>query len=467
VHRSFRDPDGFVFRDGGRVLRCVFPHAVENLRTLLASAVAQAWVSERVLCPATIVPPEGSTKWPANVAGRIRDGAILVEHQPIWFPNYPYEWSPEMLRAAGEATLRLAREALENGFGLKDATPYNIMFDGPRPIFIDWLSFERRDPLDAIWPAYAQFVRTFVYPLMATRFGVQIGELLLVHRDGLQPGRIARLLGARRWLPPFFGSVAVPALLSHDHNGVSWNKALDRKARDTREAQFVLASRLKKASRLLPKVSSNVKESAYTGAACIYSSTEWSAKENAISEVLHRFRPEKVLDVGCHAGHFSKLAAKAGAAVVAVDRDPNVVGALWKSAMESGLPILPLVIDIARPSGACGWANSEFPSFLDRARGRFDCLLMLALSHHLVVSERIPLDQIFELAAQLTRRLFIIEYVDPSDPQFRTIARGRDALHRDLTPEAFEDAARERFEIVDSRAVAATRVIYTLERKDN
>jgi SAM-dependent methyltransferase len=467
LHCSFRDPDGFVFRDGGRILRCVFPHAVENLRAFLGSEVARTWVSERVLCPATIVPAEDSTNWPASVACRVRDGAILVEHQPIWFPNYPYEWPPEMLRAAGEATLRLARGALETGFGLKDATPYNIMFDGPRAIFIDLLSFERRDPLEAIWPAYAQFVRTFVYPLMATRYGVQIGELLLVHRDGLEPRRIAQLLGARRWLPPFLGSVALPALLSRDQNGVSSNTALARKARDPREAQFVLASRLEKALRLLPKVPSRATESEYTGANCIYNPSEWSAKEKKIAEMLHRFRPERVLDVGCNAGHFSTLAAQAGARVVALDRDPSVVGAVWKSAMRSGLPILPLVIDIARPSGACGWANSECLSFLDRARGRFDCVLMLALTHHLIVSERIPLNQIFDLASQLTNRLLIVEYVDPSDPQFRTIARGRDALHRDLIPEAFENAARERFEIVDAQPVTPTRVIYTLARKDN
>jgi hypothetical protein len=60
-----------------------------------------------------------------------------------------------------------------------------------------------------------------------------------------------------------------------------------------------------------------------------------------------------------------------------------------------------------------------------------------------------------------------MEYVDPGDAQFRRIARGRDALHRDLTPEVFEDAARQRFEMVESRAVTPTRTVYTFERKGN
>ena len=43
-----------------------------------------------------------------------------------------------MLRAAAELTLELALSALMEGFALKDATPYNLMFEGPRPVFLDF-----------------------------------------------------------------------------------------------------------------------------------------------------------------------------------------------------------------------------------------------------------------------------------------------------------------------------------------
>ena len=217
---------------------------------------------------------------------------------------------------------------------------------------------------------------------------------------------------------------------------------------------------------MLPDLPVSARVSAYMDRDCVYSFSEWTAKETAVAAALKQFRPASVLDAGCNTGHFSLLAAQS-ATVVAIDRDPGPVGALWKSARAAELPILPLVVDLARPPGACGWANSECPSFLDRARGRFDCVLMLALMHHLVVNERVSLDRIFDLAAQLTRRLLLIEYVDPSDSQFRKIARGRDALHRDLTPTAFESAARERFEILDCRSLTPTRALYALELKGN
>ena len=112
--------------------------------------------------------------------------------------------------------------------------------------------------------------------------------------------------------------------------------------------------------------------------------------------------------------------------------------------------------DIARPPGGCGWANAEIPSLLDRARGRFDCVLMLALLHHLVVNERVPLDRILDLAAGLTRRMAVVEYVDPADARFQAIVRGRESLHADLTPHAFETAAARRFHIALARDLTPT-----------
>jgi hypothetical protein len=159
------------------------------------------------------------------------------------------------------------------------------------------------------------------------------------------------------------------------------------------------------------------------------------------------------------------MAARKGARVVAIDRDDSVIDTLWRSARTEAPGILPLVVDIGRPPGACGWRNRECPAFLERARGHFDLVMMLALLHHLVVNERVPLAAILQLAFELTTRWAIVEYVDPQDPNFRHIVRGREELHRDLTPENFESAAGRLFQIVDSAGINATRRIYLLRKK--
>ena len=89
---------------------------------------------------------------------------------------------------------------------------------------------------------------------------------------------------------------------------------------------------------------------------------------------------------------------------------------------------------------------------------------MLALVHHLLVTERIPLPQIFELASRLTRKWLIVEYVGPADSMFKRLTRGREHLHEDFNQEVFEQAALRSFRIVRSEAVAGSdRRLYLME----
>lgn len=447
------------------------PHAVSDLRAFLTSPLSAAWMNQGKLARTRILDGSSVIEPAMQQLGRLPAGAKILEHESIPFKSYPYEWASKMLHAAATLTLELAQDATRAGFVLKDATPYNVMFDGPSPVFLDVLSFRWRDPLESIWQPYAQFVRTFVFPLLACRyFGMRLDEVLLANRDGLEPERLMALCPPYRLLfPPFLSSVTIPALLSRRQNRVETDGYRVRQARDAGEAAFILdrlfgrANRLLKQARIEPRRSTTTQ---YMDSGHPYADEEIAQKERFVSAAFDRWSPKAVLDVGCNTGHFSLLAARAGAQVVAIDRDPDAVGALWQAARENNSRILPLVVDIGRPPGACGWQNSECVAFLDRARGAFDCVLMLALIHHLLVNERAPLSSILQLAAEMTTHLAIVEYVDPQDPNFQRIARGRDALHRDLTRQSFEDTATQSFQILDACDVSPTRRIYILRKKE-
>ncbi len=463
---SFRDPDGFVLHADNRIFRIVLPHLHTDFREFLASEFATDCMASGTLSSTRVVSKSDDDEGLPDVP----DGSLLLEHRPVRFPSYPYEWSPAMLHAAAGLTLEMAQTAHGAGYRLKDATPYNIMFEGANPVFIDILSFRPNDALDPLWRPYAQFVRTFIYPLLANRyFDLRLNETMLVNRDGLEPRRVMRLCSPLRLLrPPFLGSVTIPALLSS--RKASPDRYRPRLARDVGEAEFLQKRLLTRAERLLHRVRPPSPKKAavrYIQADHNYTPPEMAAKARLIGRFFDSRRPESVLDIGCNTGHFSQLAATGGASVVAIDRDPNVIDDLWSTTFREGLNVLPAVVDIARPSPACGWANRECSSFLDRARGKFDCVLMLALIHHLIVTERIPPDRIFELLADLTTDSALVEYVDPADLQFERIARGREALYSKLTPTAFEAAARGYFDILDQHPIAPHRRIYTLQKKRN
>ena len=197
-----------------------------------------------------------------------------------------------------------------------------------------------------------------------------------------------------------------------------------------------------------------------------YTAGHFDAKQTFVQEALAEFPCRSVLDVGCNTGHFSAIAARSGASVVAIDYDPVVLGGVWRNARAEKLNILPLAVNLTRPSPGTGWRNRECPSFLDRARGKFDCVLMLAVIHHVLVTERVPLEDIVALAAELTTDLLIIEFIAQQDSMFQRLTRGREELHQDLNREVFEAVCEPHFEQVRTQHVeGTTRWLYLLRKR--
>ena len=471
-HPSFRDPGGFCFFWRGKVLRAVGPAGLPEVESFLASKTARSLSERQQIVSTRRLAHEEQVELLAcadfqRLAGE-REVAAVFEHERIQFPSYPYEWAPEMLHAAGQLTLEVAQSALEEGFSLKDATPYNVLFDYQGPRFIDLLSFERRNPRDPVWRPCAQFCRTFILPLLAHKsWGLRPADVFTRRRDGLEPSDVYRFCGPmQKLLPPFLGQVTLPTWLSRRPADQAVYR--ERLASSPEKARFILDSLFNRLRRTLDSV--QPKEAKRTVWASYMSSHSYTgpvfqAKEEFVRGALATGRPARVLDIGANTGHFSALAAGAGAQVVAIDSDLGCIGMLWRRAREQDLAVLPLVIDLARPSAAEGWRNGECPSFLHRAAGAFEAVLMLAVLHHLLVTERIPLDEILDLAAELTTRWLVIEFVAPEDEMFQTLTRGREHLHAGLNQSVFETACRRRFRMVRSQPLPGThRTLYLLEK---
>lgn len=476
ISASFRDPAGFLFPLDGRIFRFIKDDGLDDYDGFARSQAGQKFsdsgqiVSTRTLTAEETAQLRQEPRLQTLLSG-LGTGRI-IEHERIDFPSFPYEWCAEMLHAAGQLTIQIALELLPEGIGLKDGTPYNILFRGPNPVFIDLLSFERRDPHDPMWLPYAQFTRMFLLPLLAYKYyGVQLSEVFTTRRDGLEHDEVYRLSSPlQRLKPSFLSLVSMPTWLAARRNPDDQKIYQARKLKNPEQATFILESTLrglrKKLDKLAPKVGLSSAWSDYTVCNNNYSSDQAGVKERFVHDTLKEFAPSRVLDIGCNTGQFSAIAARLGASVVAIDYDPVVAGEVWRKSRAENLNILPLVVNLSRPTPATGWRNDECPSFIQRARGHFDALLMLAVIHHMMVTDRIPLVEIIDLAAELTRDLVIIEFIAPADSMFRRITRGRDHLHADLTETVFENTALNRFDILRKHHIeGSSRTLYALRRK--
>src|SRR6202034_2177247 len=179
------------------------------------------------------------------------------------------------------------------------------------------------------------------------------------------------------------------------------------------------------------------------------------AKQVFVRVALDRIRPARVLDVGANTGTYSRIAAECGADVVAWDTDVQAADRNWHTAHSGGLSILPMIADFARPTPAAGWQK--------RARGQFDCVLMLGVMHHLLIADQIPLKDILEQLWEISSRWAIVEWIPMGDSQFDDLCRGRQELYSHLSEEHFLQALSNRFAVRDTGQLPNGRTLRVLE----
>lgn len=433
---SFRDPASRVILLEDRVARILTQQGFTDWEALAATNFFREETKSGRLI-ATQLEPDS----------RSNGGNRILTHELIPFWSYPYEWSFSMLKASAQLQLDLLGKALDEGLTLKDATPYNIAFRGPKPVFIDIGSFRRYETGEP-WLGYGQFCRTFLYPLMMrAHAGIPFQPLLRGSIDGITPDHVRSVMrGGRVFSPGAMLDVVMQARAE---------RLLASSKRDLRQeissAGFsveMIKANVKRLMRVLEKTVWQPDTSTWSDYnACSHVSTQRGLKEDFVRTVVSARRRPLIWDLGANDGHFSKLASSNADLVVAADADELVIDRLFRSLAEGGPDnVLPLVIDLANPSPGLGWRGRERRRLEDR--GRPDLVLVLALIHHLVISANLPLAEVIDWLASLHAEV-VFEWVPPDDPMARQIAinKRKHEIHADYTEESLRASLHDRFEI--------------------
>ena len=445
---SFRDPAGFLFKHQGQLLRQINPIAKEDYDQFMESGLYDYLIKKGLIV---------GHKEVDNVNP---DAYKTIQPDLIPFISYPYEWSFDQLKDAALLTLRIQKIAIKHGMSLKDASAYNVQFLGAKPIFIDSLSFEPYEEGKA-WVAYKQFCQHFLAPLaLASYRDFRLNRLLSDFIDGLPLDLASRLLPWRTKLKF--------SLASHIH----WHaKAQHKHAADAKDA--AKSGKISQTGLLgiVSNLESTIKKLRWkpgeTEWGDYYNNTNYqdsafAHKKELVKEFLVSSEGNVLWDLGANDGTFSSIGLDLGMQTLAFDIDPiavnkNYVGQRTKE----GKQMLPLLMDLTNPSAGIGWDHTERDSLADR--GPVDCVMALALIHHLAISNNLPLERIASYFRKLGNQL-IIEFVPKEDSKVQILLATREDIFPTYNVEGFEAAFSHYFSIQKKEAVKGSeRTLYLMK----
>ena len=455
IEGSFRDPSGFVFIEDGVIYRQVNRSYQQHYDRLISSGLYDRLTSLNYLVSHTEVdhPPL-----------RQDDAYKILRPQPIPFISYPYEWSFSQIKGAALATLAALKQSLLHDLILKDASAYNVQFLAGKPILMDTLSFEIYQEGQP-WQGYRQFCQHFLAPLALMSYkDIRLSRLLREYIDGIPLDLAASLLPRRSFLNV--------GLLTHLHLHA---RAQRRYAGKPVRAVSSGNTRLGKRSLLniADSLQSTIKRLAwnpgttswadyYSGDS--YQETGFDSKVKTVASFIRMANPRQVWDLGANTGVFSRVASQSGLFTVSIDSDPGAVEANYlfsRQRQEENLH--PLLVDLTNPSAASGWANSERESLVQRSRA--DCILALALIHHIAIANNVPLGKIARFFASLAEWA-IVEFVPKSDKKVQQLLVARDDIFVDYTRSGFEREFGCVYDVVLSAPIEESqRLIYLLRRR--
>jgi len=413
---SFKDPDGCVFySDDGRVYREIYQNYEENYEQLMNSGLYKELTQNNLLIEHQEVESQESNR--------------ILEMEKIDFISYPYEWSFSQLKDAALLTLKIERIAGNYGMTLKDASANNIQFKNGKPIFIDTLSFKKKK--EQPWTAYQQFCRNFVAPLaLMAHTDARLNTLMRNYVDGLPLDLTSQLLPRKTYFSLGLGiHIHLHSKFQSRYSeGEDWNqKSMSN------EMLFSIKKNLNSTINKLEKNGSGTEWTGYYESELNYTESGFKQKEDIVEKFTKKVQPSETWDLGANNGRFSRIVSEHTTGLtVSLESDVAVVDQNYNKGSEA---VLPLVQDLTNPSPGLGWMNKETKSLF--RRGDPELGVVLALTHHLAISNNIPLSEQAKFFSKHFEKL-IIEFVHKSDSNVQKLLSSREDVFSKYRLDVFE-----------------------------
>ncbi|WP_415275964.1 methyltransferase domain-containing protein [Candidatus Pelagibacter sp. Uisw_116] len=453
---SFRDPDARVAYLNNSVYRIVYPNGFKKFdfikRILKNKSIAEYLIDTE----------EVSQQEVELLELDIDTNVKVFKHKKIDYISYPYEWSFYRLKDAALHHLNLHISLLKNNATLIDAYSYNVQFNNYSPIFIDLMSIKEYSEGE-FWTGHKQFCESFLNPLvLKSKLGINYNNWFKGNLEGIDTGELSKLLKFRHMFSwNIFYNIL---LLNYFEKKYKKNEDLKiTKNKKLKKSYYlsILTNLVNFIESLKPK-----KETSVWGEYSrdnTYNDEEKKNKYEFISNYFNKNKSNRVLDLGCNNGEYSKLAIQSGCkSVVGLDYDLNAIDEAYWISKKERLNFLPLYFDVSNPSSDIGWHQKERKGFMKRLN--FDFVLALAFEHHLAIAKNIPLEDVINWITSLAPK-GIIEFVPKNDVTIQSMIKLKGDIFPNYNLENFKNFLSKKTKITSEKIVSKSgRTLFSFEK---
>lgn len=404
---SLADEVGTVFFWRGRVLRAVRAEAAETMRALLKSGLLTA-LMERGWIPRC----RESTL-------RVQGFTFVIEQDRLQVVSYPYEWTYGMLRDAAARVIEINLLARTFGWELKDCHGFNFVFDGPEPRWVDLGSFVPLPPNARGWVVYEQYLQFYDYPLRIWSDGggflarrlVAVSDTMSHADYGLYRWPWLRLAGAaryQRWWVFWHQHYRRLSRISDDRIRArlprplgTWLAAL--KNRGWLPGLDVPLQRVRRRTLHRRRRGPEGFWSNYQSGGAAFVTT---SRFQRIVALIRQLEVTSVIELGGNQGWLSEALLRSGAvqSALCTDADETAVDLAYERTKAAGGRLNTAVLDFVQPMvNPAGDPPAQ--------RFRADAVLCLAVSHHLLLTQRISVSRMLNSIALHSTRLVFVEFM--------------------------------------------------------
>ncbi len=455
------------------IYRKITPSSAEFYSTLFESDVIRTAIDKRLIPATELI--ESKT-----------NGEIWLKQERINHLSYFHEWPMAMVVDAAAATLQLHEELIQAGYCLRDSHPWNVVFSKD-PLWVDITSIRPYDGISA-QASLQQFQDHFVAIMRMQKVGMgDLARSAFAHAFCSFPST-----GSAFWARKNRDIPTSPPVRILQHflaAGGAFRDALGDEIRQSFESRRGPADKeqntatIRRLKNLLSELSpegSAGNWSQYSQAGLDPITTDELASKAPDSErlnnekfagvysMLRRCREDSndLLDVACNRGIFSQFGNLLGFQVVAVDSDEGALEDLYRESKRCEMAITIVLNDAVAPVEAQGMLTNPLPTFVERMRA--DCVLCLALIHHLRFGlYRMTAGRQARLFSQYAKKWLILEYVPFSDKHLQ--ANYPDAESpEDYAKVNFLNSFAEYFELEETLGSRPSgRELWLLRRRDS